>query len=69
MQQADVRVDPLDDLAVQLQDQAQHAVGRRVLRAEIDVELADRSFRNLRGVGGVVSHHLASAAFSSPGST
>jgi hypothetical protein len=35
VQQADVRVGPLDDLAVQLQHQAQHAVRRRVLRAEV----------------------------------
>ena len=35
MQQADVRVGTLDDLAVQLQHQAQHAVRGRVLRPEI----------------------------------
>ena len=57
MQQADMRIDALDDLAVELEHQAQHAVGRRMLRPEIDVEVADRG----------LSHHCF--AFSSPGST
>jgi hypothetical protein len=35
VQQADVRVGALDDLAVQLQHQAQHAVGGRMLRPEV----------------------------------
>ena len=39
MQQADVGIDALDDLAVQLQHQTQYAVGSRVLGAEIDGEL------------------------------
>ena len=38
MQQADMRIDALDNLAVEFQHQAQHAVGRRMLRAEIDGE-------------------------------
>ena len=42
VEQADVRVDALDDLAVELHDQAQHAVRRRVLRAEVDRVVADR---------------------------
>ena len=33
MQQADMRIDALDHLAVELQHQAQHAVRRRMLRA------------------------------------
>ena len=41
MQQADMRIDALDDLAVELQHEAQHAVRGRVLRAEIDREIAD----------------------------
>ena len=41
MQQADMRIDALDDLAVQLQHEAQDAVRGRVLRAEIDGEVAD----------------------------
>ena len=57
MQQADMRIDAVDNLAVELQHEAQHAVRRRMLRSEIDVEVADGSF----------SHHCF--AFSSPGST
>ena len=41
MQQADMRIDAVDDLAVELQHEAQHAVRRRMLRPEIDVEVAD----------------------------
>ena len=41
MQQPDMRIDALHHLAVELQHQAQHAVRGRVLRAEIDGELAD----------------------------
>ena len=40
VEQADMRVDPLDDLAVQLHDQAQHAVRGRMLRAEVDRVIA-----------------------------
>ena len=40
MQEAHMRVDALDDFAVQLQNQAQHAMRRRMLRAEVDVEVA-----------------------------
>ena len=36
VQQADMRIDALDDLAVELQHEPQHAVRRRVLRPEID---------------------------------
>jgi hypothetical protein len=41
-----MRVDALDHLAVQLQHKAQNAVRRRMLRAEIDVEVADVVFRS-----------------------
>ena len=58
MQQPDMRIDALDDLAVELQHQAQHAVRRRMLRPEVDVEVADVGFR-----------HQLGFAFSSPGST
>ncbi len=40
MQQADMRIDALDDLAVELQHETQHAVRRRMLRTEIDGEIA-----------------------------
>src|SRR5258707_3437662 len=36
MQQADMRIDPLDDLAVELEHQSQHAMRRRMMRAEVD---------------------------------
>jgi hypothetical protein len=41
VQQADVRVGALDDFAVQLQHQAQHAVRGRVLRAEVQGVVLD----------------------------
>ena len=41
MQQPDMRIDALDDLAVELQHQAQHAVRGRMLRPEIDGEVAE----------------------------
>ena len=41
MQQADVRIDALDHLAVELQHQPQHAVRGRMLRPEVDGEVAD----------------------------
>ena len=47
VQEADVRIDALHHLAVELQHQAQHAVRRRMLRAEVDVELADVGFRHV----------------------
>src|SRR5208337_143458 len=40
MEQTEMRVDALDQLAVELQDHAQHAVCRRVLGSEIDGEVA-----------------------------
>src|SRR6266567_7436935 len=44
MQEPDVRIDALDYLAVELEYQAQHAVRRRMLRPEIDGEIAQRGF-------------------------
>ncbi len=81
VQQADMRIDALDDLAVQFQHQAQHAVRGRVLRAEIERELAVVLFLGARGIGQfgdrmqvgnrmqVVSHVAQPPFFSSPGST
>ena len=40
MQQPDMRIDALDHLAVELQHEAQHAVRRRMLRPEVDGEVA-----------------------------
>ena len=39
-----MRIDALDHLAVELQHQAQHAMRRRMLRPEIDGEVAERGF-------------------------
>ena len=36
MQQADMRVRPLDHFAAHFQDETQHTVGRRMLRAKVD---------------------------------
>ena len=44
VQQADMRIAALDNLAVQLKHQTQNPVCRRVLRAEVDVEIADLLF-------------------------
>ena len=45
MQQPDMRIDALDDFAVELEHQAQHAVRGRMLRPEIDGEIAELRFR------------------------
>ncbi len=57
MQQADMRIRALDDLAAHLENEAEHAVRGRMLRAEIDIEGFDLGF----------SHGQAFPAFSSPG--
>ena len=44
MQQSDMRIDALDHLAVELQHQAQDAVRGRMLRPEIDGEIAQLRF-------------------------
>ena len=44
MEQPDMRIDALDDFAVELEHQAQHAVRGRMLRPEIDGEIADCGF-------------------------
>jgi hypothetical protein len=46
MQEADVRVDALYDLAVQFQDKPKHAVRRRVLRPEVDRKRTNLNFRH-----------------------
>ena len=82
MEQPDMRIDALHDLAVELQHQAQHAVRRRMLRPEIDGEVAQRGFGHPPTlsclhrvcIGDVrrfiqASAFCASVAFSSPGRT
>ena len=54
-----MRIDAFDDLAVELEHEAQHAVRRRMLRPEIDGEIAQRRVRSW----------AYCFAFSSPGST
>jgi hypothetical protein len=40
MEKTNMGINPLNDLAIQFQNQTQHAVGGGVLRPEIDVEIA-----------------------------
>ena len=77
MEQPDMRVHAGDDLAVQVQDQAQHAMRRRVLGPEIDGHLRIVGLVTLLRVQGNRCHGFfpgspdaapgAIAAFSSPG--
>ena len=63
MQQPDMRVDALDDLAVELEHEAQHAMRGRMLRAEIDGELAIVAFAlTALGLGGLVVQGRVSLA-------
>ena len=48
MQKPNMRVNALDDLAVEFKHQTQHAVRRRVLRSEIDREIARSGFGHSR---------------------
>ena len=52
VKQPDVRIHALDDFTVELEHKAQHAVRRRMLRSEIDGEIAQLGF----------SHQLTSSA-------
>eukprot|EP00053_Salpingoeca_punica_P008372 m.75267 g.75267 ORF g.75267 m.75267 type:complete len:437 (+) comp14572_c0_seq1:246-1556(+) len=47
VQKSDVRIGVADNLAIQLQDQAQHTVGSRVLRAKVDGEVRDGLLRDV----------------------
>ena len=44
VEQSDMRIDTLDDLTIEFQDETQYAVSRRVLGPEIDGEIAISSF-------------------------
>ena len=48
MEQPDMRIDPRDHFAVKLQHQTQHAVGGRMLRPEIDGEIAECCFGHVQ---------------------
>ena len=66
-------VHPLNHFAVQLQHQTQNAMGSRVLRSEIDVELTNLGFchqghislsrGHSRQRGHVISHELTPSPF------
>src|SRR6516164_10101774 len=62
VQKADMRIDALDDLAVQFKDETQHAVRGRMLWSEIDGEVAPElfghNFSSASGcrAGGVILH-------------
>jgi hypothetical protein len=43
MEKPDMRIDALHNLAIELEHKAQYTVRRRVLRSEIDGEVAQRS--------------------------
>jgi hypothetical protein len=45
VQKADMGVDALDELTVELQDEAQYAVSRRMLGPEIEGEIAQGRLR------------------------
>lgn len=60
MKQADMRIDALDHFTVELQHEAQHAVRRRMLRTEVDSEVAKILFVHDQAFG-------SAFAFSSPG--
>ena len=57
MQQPDMRIDAVDNFAVEFQHEAQNAMRRRVLRPEIDIEVADGGFSHgaLRSEWGMVN--------------
>src|SRR5262249_50207744 len=61
MEQTDMWIDAFHDLAVKLQHEAQHAMGRRMLRSKIYREITQALFRH--------GFQLGFAAFSSPGRT
>ena len=47
-----MRIDPLDHLAVKLEHQTQHPMRRRMLRPEVDREVASRGVRSWRNANG-----------------
>ena len=59
LQEADMRIDALDDFAIQFEDETQHAMGRGMLRSEVDGKITQVLFVHGQAFG---------SAFSSPGS-
>ena len=62
MQEADMRIDALDHLSVQFQDEAQNSVSGRMLRSEVDRKVAQTLALLIHG------NQAFGPAFSSPGS-
>ena len=62
MQKPDMRIDALDDFAVQFKDETQHAVRSRMLRPEVDRKITKVFRLFIHGV------QAFGSAFSSPGS-
>src|SRR5215467_2800403 len=63
MEQPDMRIDALDNFAVELKHEAQHAMGRRMLGSEIDGEFAAPAVALAAlhlGLG--LSHHASTSA-------
>ena len=48
VQQPDMGIGALDDLAVHLENQAQHAMRRGMLRSEVERDVLDLNFSHLR---------------------
>jgi hypothetical protein len=51
-----MRIAAFDNLAVQFQDKTQNAMRRRVLRAEVDVEVANALFARQHIVKAAIHH-------------
>ena len=68
MQVADHALRAQNLLAIQLEDHAQHSVGRRMLRAHVDDELiaVEKGLVGLDRVPGVTRYFVASAVFGQP---
>jgi hypothetical protein len=50
MKEPDVRIDALDDFAVEFENEPQDAVRCRMLRTKIDREITDRIFAHANGL-------------------
>ena len=61
-----MRIDALNDLAVEIEHEAQNAMGRRVLGPEVDRKVTQRGFSHYEPLP---SGLAVSFAFSSPGNT
>ncbi len=72
MEETDMRIDTLDDFAVEFENEPQDAMRGRMLRTQIDREITDRIFAHGYGLPLTSQGHAhcgLSLAFSSPGNT